>query len=212
MCMSCMQMHALRVVGRQIPLLLRYYIGNLVVAALRRHEALGWLGLEVKRDSLRGNFVAASTRTRRARRWGWCQDGCVGVVARGADLLRLLRLRLRVLGLLLLGLHLLGLLLQGLQLPRCTNAGQASHVGSASALHAHEPCMCTAARVCTVYSAFAALFTVLICYSSRITALRKLRFGGTVLLAPHDSTASKAGSDLTAASSCEDCGVMFRWG
>ena len=57
------------------PLLLRYYIGNLVVAALRRHEALGWLGLEVKRDSLRGNFVAASTRTRRARRWGWCQDG-----------------------------------------------------------------------------------------------------------------------------------------
>ena len=72
--------------------------------------------------------------------------------------------------------------------------------------------MCTAARVCTVYSAFAALFTVLICYSSRITALRKLRFGGTVLLAPHDSTASKAGSDLTAASSSEDCGVMFRWG
>jgi len=30
--------------------------GYLVVAALQRHEALGWLGLEVKRDSLRGNF------------------------------------------------------------------------------------------------------------------------------------------------------------
>ena len=71
---------------------------------------------------------------------------------------------------------------------------------------------CAQLRGCTVYSAFAALFTVLICYSCRITALRELRFGGTVLLAPHDSTASKAGSDLTAASSCEDCGVMFRWG
>ena len=30
------------------------------------------------------------------------------------------------------------------------HAGEASHVGSTSALHAHEPCMCTTARVCTV--------------------------------------------------------------
>ena len=41
--------------------------------------------------------------------------------------------------------------------------------------------------------------------------MTKLCFGGTMLSAPHDS-ASKTGSDLTAASSGEDCGVRFRWG
>ena len=69
--------------------------------------------------------------------------GALGVVARGANLRLLL---LRLLGLLLLGLHLRGLLLQGFQLPRCPQAGQAAHVGSTSALHAHEPCMCTTAH------------------------------------------------------------------
>ena len=44
----------------------------------------------------------------------------------------------------------------------------------------------------------------------RVTALTKLRFAGTVFLAPHGS-ASKAGSDLTAAPSSENCGASFRW-
>ena len=62
----------------------------------------------------------------------------------GADLRRLL-LGLRPLGLLLLGLRLRGLLLLDLRLrPRCIHAGQASRVGSTSALHAYEPSICAA--------------------------------------------------------------------
>ena len=43
--------------------------GNLVVAALQRHEALGWLGIEVKRDRLRG-CLGLGRQRRRQRRGG----------------------------------------------------------------------------------------------------------------------------------------------